>query len=54
VESKKSSPRVTTSLKIDRETWKKAKIAAINEDKELSALIESAIHKYLDQQGKSK
>ncbi len=53
MESKKTPARVTTSLKLDRETWKKAKIAAINKDVELSTLIDYAINSYLKkEQGK--
>lgn len=39
----KKSERVTTSIKIDPEKWKKAKIEAIKHGIELSELIDEAI-----------
>ncbi len=35
--------RMTTSIKIDPELWKKAKVSAINHDIDLSDLVETAI-----------
>lgn len=35
--------RVTTSIKINPELWKKAKVSAINNDMDLSELVENAI-----------
>jgi hypothetical protein len=40
--------RIPTSIKIDPKVWKKAKIAAINKDMELSLLVEKAIEKWID------
>lgn len=39
--------RVTTSIKINPETWKKAKIEAIKHDLELSELVEKAIDEWM-------
>ena len=39
--------RVTTSIKIDPSVWKKAKIEAINQDLDLSELVEKAIERYM-------
>ncbi len=39
--------RETTSLKIDPNLWKEAKIQAIRDDMELSELVEKAILEYL-------
>ncbi len=40
--------RETTSLKIDPNLWKEAKIQAIRDDMELSELVEKAILEYLE------
>lgn len=37
--------REATSIKIDREVWKEAKIEAIRRDMELSELVEYALKK---------
>jgi hypothetical protein len=39
--------RESTSLKINPELWKEAKIQAIRDDMELSELVEKAILEYL-------
>lgn len=39
--------RVATSIKIDPEVWKKAKIEAIKHDLELSELVEKAIEAWI-------
>ncbi len=39
--------RVTTSIKIDPEVWKEAKIEAITREMDLSELVESALKKEL-------
>lgn len=39
--------RVTTSIKVDPDVWKKAKIEAINQDMELSELVEQAIESWI-------
>jgi len=39
--------RVTTSIKIKPDVWKKAKIEAIHEDIDLSELVEKAIERYM-------
>ena len=39
--------RVTTSIKIDPELWKKAKIAAIERGIDVSELVERALEKYV-------
>ncbi|OLD55834.1 hypothetical protein AUI46_03315 [archaeon 13_1_40CM_2_52_13] len=40
--------RESTSLKINPELWKEAKIQAIRDDMELSQLVEKAILEYLE------
>jgi post-segregation antitoxin (ccd killing protein) len=40
--------REATSIKIDPELWKQAKIEAINRDIDLSDLVEDAIRKELN------
>jgi predicted HicB family RNase H-like nuclease len=40
--------RETTSIKVDPELWKEAKIQAIRDDIELSELVEKAILEYLE------
>jgi len=44
--------RVVTSLKIDEDVWKKAKIEAINQDMQLSELLESAVSDWCKKQKK--
>lgn len=39
--------RVTTSIKIDPELWKEAKIEAIQREIDLSELVENALRKEL-------
>ena len=39
--------RVTTSIKIDPELWKEAKIEAITREMDLSELVEGALKKEL-------
>jgi len=39
--------RVTTSIKVRPEIWKKAKIEAIKEDIDLSELVEKAIEAWV-------
>lgn len=39
--------RVATSIKINPEVWKKAKIEAIKEDMELSQLVEKALEAWM-------
>lgn len=39
--------RLATSIKIDPEIWKEAKIEAIERDMDLSELVESALKKEL-------
>lgn len=39
--------RVVTSIKIDPEIWKEAKIEAIHRDLDLSELVENALRKEL-------
>ena len=39
--------RVTTSIKVRPEVWKKAKIEAIKEDIDLSELVEKAIEAWV-------
>lgn len=39
--------RVTTSIKVNPEVWKKAKIEAIKHDLELSELVEKAIEEWV-------
>ncbi|MGI0059180.1 MAG: hypothetical protein ACREBJ_05370 [Nitrosotalea sp.] len=39
--------RVATSIKIDPDIWKEAKIEAITRDMDLSQLVESALKKEL-------
>jgi len=40
-----SRGRIPTSIKIDAELWKRAKIEAINRNVDLSELVESAVKK---------
>ena len=40
--------RVTTSIKVNPNVWKKAKIEAIKPDIELSELVELAIEEWID------
>jgi len=46
--------RLATSIKIDPEVWKKAKIEAIRNDIELSALVEMAIESWIKQESKKR
>ena len=40
--------RVTTSIKVNPNVWKKAKIEAIKQDIELSELVELAIEEWIN------
>lgn len=40
--------REPTSIKIKPSVWKKAKIEAINENKQLSQLVEEALEAWMD------
>jgi post-segregation antitoxin (ccd killing protein) len=40
-------PRESTSIKVDPDLWKEAKIEAINRDVDLSDLVETALKKEL-------
>ena len=42
--------RVVTSLKIDQDIWKKAKIEAINQDMQLSEVLEKAVEEWIKKQ----
>lgn len=42
-----NAKRVTTSIKIDPEIWKEAKIEAIQREMDLSELVEGALKKEL-------
>jgi len=44
------SQQIVTSLKLDRELWKKAKIHAIAKGITLTTLIETLLRKELDKQ----
>lgn len=44
--------RVTTSIKVKPEVWKKAKIEAIKEDIDLSLLVEQALEEYIGEQAR--
>lgn len=39
--------RIVTSVKIDEDVWKKAKIEAINQDMQLSEVLESAVDEWI-------
>ena len=52
--TKSIETRETTSLKIRPSLWKKAKIEAINQDIQLSDLVENAIEELLKIQEKKK
>lgn len=39
--------RIVTSVKIDEDIWKKAKIEAINQDMQLSEILENAIDEWI-------
>jgi predicted HicB family RNase H-like nuclease len=43
--------RESTSIKIDPELWKEAKIEAIREDIDLSELVEKAIQAWISKRG---
>ena len=42
--------RIVTSIKIDDEVWKKAKIEAINQDMQLSEVLEKAVEEWVKKQ----
>ena len=42
--------RIVTSIKIDDEVWKKAKIEAINQDMQLSEVLEKAVEEWIKKQ----
>ena len=42
--------RTVTSLKIDEDIWKKAKIEAINQDMQLSEVLETAVEEWIKKQ----
>ncbi len=44
--------RIVTSVKIDEDVWKKAKIEAINQDIQLSELLEKAIDEWVKEQNR--
>ena len=44
----------TTSIKIDPELWKKARIQAIQHDLTMSRLIEEAVEKWIEERAKEK
>jgi len=44
--------RVTTSIKVDPDIWKKAKIEAIRNDIDLSELVELAIQNWVKYESK--
>lgn len=39
--------RIVTSVKIDEDIWKKAKIEAINQDMQLSEVLENAVDEWI-------
>ena len=45
--------REATSIKIDPQLWKQAKIEAIRNDLELSELVEQAIEKWIEDEAHS-
>jgi hypothetical protein len=46
--------KTVTSLKVDQDTWKKVKIEAINQDKQLTDILDEALKNWLTVQGKKK
>jgi len=46
--------KTVTSIKVDEEMWKKVKIEAINQDRELYDILEEALKNWLSLQGKGK
>jgi len=42
--------RIVTSVKIDEDIWKKAKIEAISQDLQLSELLEKAVDEWIKKQ----
>jgi post-segregation antitoxin (ccd killing protein) len=46
--------REATSIKIDPQLWKQAKIEAIRNDLELSELVEQAIEKWIEAEANKK
>ena len=45
------SEKTKTSIKIDPELWKEAKIQAIQHDMDLSELVEEAIRQWIEEGG---
>jgi hypothetical protein len=45
-----SKGRIPTSIKIDPDLWKEAKIEAINKNMDLSELVEKAVKKWIKEQ----
>jgi len=46
--------KTVTSVKIDDDTWKKVKIEAIHQEKQLSEILDEALKNWLTVQGKKK
>lgn len=46
--------KTVTSVKIDDDTWKKVKIEAIHQDKQLSDILDEALKNWLSVQGKER
>ena len=46
--------KTVTSIKVDEDVWKKIKIEAINQDKQLSEILEKALEDWLKIQGGKK
>ena len=46
--------KTVTSVKIDDDTWKKVKIEAINQERQLSEILNEALKNWLTVQGKEK
>ncbi len=42
--------KTVTSIKIDEDVWKKIKIEAINQDRQLSEILEKALEEWLKMQ----
>lgn len=50
----KDKEQIVTSLKVDPELWKKAKIEALKQDMTLSRLVDEAIKEWIEKKGERK
>lgn len=52
--SKKEKEQIVTSLKVNPELWKKAKIEALKHDLTLSNLVDEAIKEWIEKKERKK